>query len=370
MLKRTALFEEHQRLGGRLVEFGGWEMPVQYSGVMQEHEAVRNAAGLFDVSHMGEVIIEGPGAEEFVNFAITNDITKIAVNQAVYSAMCHQNGGIVDDLVIYKTSPQSFFLVVNASNTDKDYAHLEKLKSSWSGPAFTMRNASPEFSQIALQGPKSETILKKLTETELSDIKNYWFKNGKVAGETALIARTGYTGEDGFEIYVPWNAGPKVWNALLEAGASEGIKPCGLGARDTLRLEMKYALYGNELSDNTNPLEVGLAWVTKLDKKDFYGKSSLDAAKTAGIQKALVGIKSLSRSIPRHGYPVYSVDGARIGEVTSGSSSPTLKIPVGVVFIDKAHSKVGNKILVEIRDQKHEFEIVKTPFVTTVGAKT
>jgi len=364
MLKRTALFEEHLHLKGKMVDFGGWELPVQYSGVLAEHTAVRTACGIFDVSHMGEVFVEGAGASEFVNFLVTNDVSVLATEQAQYSAMCNAQGGIVDDLVIYKLGAEKFLLVVNAANTDKDFAHIQSVLTQYTGTKPKVTNQSAQYSQIAVQGPKAEAILQRLTETKLSEIKTYWCKEGKVLDTPAIIARTGYTGEDGFELYVPWAEAPKVWRAILETGAADGLLPCGLGARDTLRLEMKYALYGHELTDETNPLEVGLAWVTKLGKNsDFIGKSAIAALKQTGPKKALVGIRSLGRGIPRQGYEVYAADGAtRVGFVTSGTSSPSLKTPIGVVWVDKAHEAIGTKLFVKVREEMQETEVVKTPF--------
>ncbi len=364
MLKRTALFEEHQKLKGRIVDFGGWELPVQYSGVAAEHQAVRSNCGLFDVSHMGEVFVEGPGSVEFINFVTTNDASTLAIGQAQYSAFCHESGGIVDDLVVYRLEDKRFLLVVNASNTDKDFAHLEKVLATYSGTKPKLTNRSSEYSQIAIQGPKAELILQKHTSTTLSNIKTYWCAEGHVDDVPAIIARTGYTGEDGFEIYLPWKDAPKVWRALLDAGTSDGILPCGLGARDTLRLEMKYSLYGHELNDETNPLEVGLGWITKLNKaSDFIGKSAILKLKQEGPKKALVGIKSSGRGIPRQGYEVYSLDKQLIGSITSGTQSPSLKESIGVAFIEKKFEPIGTKLLVKVREDFHEFEVVKTPFI-------
>jgi aminomethyltransferase len=364
MLKKTALNEEHRKLGGRMVDFGGWDLPVQYSGLTAEHHAVRTACGLFDVSHMGEILIEGPGSLEFVNFLTTNDASTLAIEQAQYSVLCNSTGGIVDDLVVYRLGEQKFFLVVNASNTDKDFQHIQNALSSYPGIKPKVSNQSSDFSQIAIQGPLAQKVLQQLTETDLSGIKTYWCKEGKITGTSSIIARTGYTGEDGFEIYIPWSEAPRIWNALLEAGKSDGILPCGLGARDTLRLEMKYALYGHELNDSTNPLEVGLGWVTKLSKSgDFIGKEVIQALKTSGTKKSLVGLKSLGRGIPRQDYEVYSTDqSTKIGHITSGTSSPSLKFPIGVAFIDKTFETVGTKLWVKVRDDFHEFEVVKTPF--------
>jgi aminomethyltransferase len=365
MLKRTALYDEHQKLKGRMVDFGGWELPVQYSGVLAEHTAVRSACGIFDVSHMGEIFVEGAGSVEFINFVTTNDASVLAIHQAQYSAFCHPSGGIVDDLVIYRLGEQKFLLVVNASNTDKDFSHLQKMLHEYSGTQPKLTNASPEFTQIAVQGPKAESILQKLTQTKLSEIKTYWCAEGSVDGIKTLIGRTGYTGEDGFELYLPWTDGPKVWQALLSAGAAEGILACGLGARDTLRLEMKYALYGHELTDTTHPLEVGLGWITKLNKPGtFVGKDAIASVKAAGAKKCLVGITSSGRALPRQGYEIYAPDQSRvIGHITSGTQSPTLKTPIGIAFIEKAYEAIGSKILVKVREDFHEFEVAKTPFI-------
>jgi len=364
MLKKTALNEEHRKIGGKMVDFGGWDLPVQYAGLMAEHTAVRTACGIFDVSHMGEILIEGPGSVEFVNFLTTNDSSTLAIEQAQYSAFCHESGGIVDDLVVYRLAQEKFFLVVNASNTDKDFSHIQNALKNFSAVKPIVQNLSSEYSQIAVQGPKAEAILQKLTNTKLNEIKTYWCKEGKVLDSKAIIARTGYTGEDGFEIYIPWNDAPKVWNALLEVGKPEGLLPCGLGARDTLRLEMKYALYGHELNDDTNPLEVGLGWVTKLNKPGtFIGKEKIAALKTSGPKHALIGLKSLGRGIPRQGYEVYADDKTtKIGHITSGTSSPSLKYPIGVAFVDKKFETIGNKLWVKVREDFHECEIVKTPF--------
>lgn len=364
MLKQTALIEEHRKCGGRLIDFGGWELPVQYSGVLNEHQAVRTACGLFDVSHMGEIWIEGPTAAEFVDYLVTNDTTKLAISQAMYCGLCHETGGLVDDLVVYRLGQEQFLLVVNASNTDKDFAHIQKIKSGFKKPLPKIENRSSVLSQLALQGPKAEAILQRLTSTKLSDMKTYWCAIGEIDGIEALIARTGYTGEDGFELYVEWDHGPALWNMLLNAGKADGLIPCGLGARDTLRLEMKYALYGHELTDETTPLETGLGWVTKLNKTtDFIGKAALQKQKDSGIKRSLVGVKSLGRAIPRQGYEVYTEDKTtRIGEITSGTSSPSLKIPIGIALIDKKFETLGTKLSVKVREEFHPFEIVSTPF--------
>lgn len=366
MPKRTALFEEHQRLAGKLIDFGGWELPVQYSGVMEEHLACRTAAGLFDVSHMGEVHVEGEDAEAFLNYLVTNNVSRIAVGQAQYTVMCNDAGGIVDDLIIYRRAPNRFLVVVNASNTDKDFNHIQEIRKRFRGATGDLRisNESANYTQIAVQGPKAREIVQKLTDTDLAPIKTYWFAEGRLLGKIpAILARTGYTGEDGFELYLAWDQGPQVWRALLEAGSSSGMKPCGLGARDTLRLEMKYPLYGNELSDTTNPLEAGLGWVVKLDKGDFIGKGPITEMKEKGPGRKLVGIKLLDRGIPRHGYAVFTPDGqTRIGEVTSGTQSPMLKQSIGVAYVAIAQAAEGSRITVDIRGTKIPAEVIPTPF--------
>ena len=354
-------------MGGRLVDFGGWELPVQYSGVMDEHRACRQAAGLFDVSHMGEVLVQGPGAEAYLNHLVSNNVGKLAVLQAQYTVMCNPDGGIVDDLVIYRRAPESFLVVVNAANTDKDFAWMQKIAGEFraqSSAPFSLTNASAEFTQIAIQGPLAAQILQTLTDTPLAPIKTYWFAEGKVLGSIpAVLARTGYTGEDGFEVYVPWNKGPEVWRALMEAGQPLGLKPCGLGARDTLRLEMKYPLYGNELSDTTLPLEANLGWVVKLDKVDFVGKKALVQAKEAGLKRSLVGLKLLDRGIPRQGYPIWDASGAQIiGELTSGTQSPSLQQAIGIGYVASTSAAIGTRVLVEIRGNKIAAEIIPTPF--------
>ena len=368
-LKRTALFAEHQKLGGKLIDFGGWELPVQYTGVMDEHNACRGAAGIFDVSHMGEVEVQGARAEEFLNLLVSNNVSKLAIGQAQYTVMCNEQAGIVDDLVIYRRGADRFLVVVNASNVDKDFAHMERVaapfKASANPKEFSLKNESSKYTQIAIQGRQAAKILQTLTTTDLSPIKNYWFSEGEIKGGVpAILARTGYTGEDGFEVYVPWERGPDVWRALIEAGQPFGLKPCGLGARDTLRLEMKYPLYGHELNDETNPLEAGLGWVTKLDKpSDFVGKRALLEIKGRPPQRALVGLKFLDRGIPRQGYEVFDTTGSRkIGYVTSGTQSPSLKLSIGIAYVETAQAAIGTRITVDLRGVKVSAEVIPTPF--------
>ncbi len=361
-MKQTALIEEHRKLGGRLIDFGGWELPVQYTGLMDEHLACRSAAGLFDVSHMGEVIVEGADAEKFLYHLVSNDASKIEIGMAQYSALCRPEGGIVDDIIVYRRGQDRYFVVVNASNTDKDFAWMLKIHKE-GGFTCRLENESSKWSQIAVQGRFAEQIVQALTSATLSAVKPFRFVENTILGIPAIIARTGYTGEDGFEIYVAWNEGPKVWQALLGEGTPLGMKPCGLGARDTLRLEVKYPLYGNELTDETNPLEAGIGFATKLDKTDFVGKAAIVAAKAAGLKRKLVGIEIKGAGIPRHGYKLFDEVGTtEIGFLTSGTHSPSLKKPIGIAYVTSSHAEIGTKLLVEIRANKIPAEIVATPF--------
>lgn len=368
MSKKTALYEAHLALGGRMVDFGGWQMPVQYTGVMDEHLACRKSVGLFDVSHMGEVTVVGKDAESFLNELVSNDVSKLQPKQAQYTVMCHASGGIVDDLVIYRRGPENFLLVVNAANTDKDFSHIQKVEAQWKsarpGADLNIQNKSDQFSQIAIQGRNAEKILQNFSDVNLSSIKTYWFDEGTFSKTIpAIFARTGYTGEDGFEIYVPWESGPTVWDALLEGGKSFGMKPCGLGARDTLRLEMKYPLYGHELGDETNPLEAGVGWVVKMAKPDFHGKAAVESKKATGLKKKLVGFELKGRGIPRQGYSIWDPSQTKkIGEVTSGTQSPSLAKPIGIAYVDSQYSENGQELFIEIRDQKIPLVIVPTPF--------
>lgn len=366
MLKRTALVEEHKKLGGRLIDFGGWELPVQYTGVMDEHLTCRSAAGLFDVSHMGEVHVEGADAERFLNYLVSNNVSKISIGQAQYTVMCNEQGGVVDDLIIYRRAQDRFLVVINAGNAEKDYAWMERVLKNFrtQHPDVQITNQSSNYTQIAIQGPHAEAILQKITQTPLAMIKTYWFSEGFVLDKIpAILARTGYTGEDGFEVYISWSQGPAVWQALLEAGKSLGLKPCGLGARDTLRLEMKYPLYGHELGEKTNPLEAGLSWVVKFDKGDFVGRESIVRCKEQGLRKELVGLKLLDRGIPRQGYAVFSSDGSkRVGVITSGTQSPSLKQAIGIASIELPFGKIGDQLKVEIRGNFIKAEVIPTPF--------
>jgi aminomethyltransferase len=358
-MKKTAFTEIHRSLGAKLVEFAGFEMPVQYSGIIDEHLAVRKKVGVFDVSHMGEFIVKGKDAEAFIQRMTINDVSKLFAGKVQYSALCYDEGGIVDDLLVYHCGDH-FMLVVNASNTKKDF---DWLKSHASGDV-ELTDRSDEYSLLAVQGPHSLATLKKLTKVNLSAIEYYHFVRGSLAGVEMTISRTGYTGELGFELYFPSDEalGKKVWQAVFEAGKEFGIAPIGLGARDTLRLEMAFCLYGNDIDQSTNPLEAGLGWITKLNKGDFVGKKAIVKAKEAGLKRKLVGFSLAEKAVARHGYPL-SVSGVEIGHVTSGTFSPSLERAIGLGYVAAGNDEVGKKLNVVIRGKEVPASIVKLPFV-------
>lgn len=357
-MQRTPIYPSHVKLGGKLIDFGGWELPVQYSGIQAEHKAVRERVGLFDVSHMGEVTVEGVDAEAFVNHIISNDVTKLVDGQALYTVMCYPNGGIVDDLIVYRRDKTHFFICVNAANRAKDFAWFQENRGSF---RVELKDLSDAYAQIAVQGPKAEAVLARWSGQDLSAVKTFRFIECKVQGTPVLMARTGYTGEDGFEIYLPAKEGARVWDELLEAGKDFGILPCGLGARDTLRLEAGLSLYGNDIDAETNPLEAGLGWVVKLAKPDFIGKAALEKVKAEGPKRKLVGIRMKERQIPRHHYEVYSSGGAeKIGFVTSGTLSPSLDIPIAIAYIDSKYA--AEELAVKVRDRMPVGEVIKLPF--------
>jgi aminomethyltransferase len=362
MLKKTPLNEIHKKLGGRMVEFGGWEMPVQYSGVIEEHLAVRNAAGLFDVSHMGEIEVTGKGALDFIQELTINDASKLVNGQVQYSAMCYSHGGVVDDVTLYRFDREHYFFCVNAANTDKDFAWMEEVLEEGDFGEVTLRNVSDRFAQLALQGPASAAILTRLTDTDLERIAYYHFYEGLVAEVPAIISRTGYTGENGFELYFAPEAAEKVWNALMEAGEPDGLLPVGLGARDTLRLEKKYALYGHELSAEITPLEAGLGWITRLEKPDFIGREALGRMKDEGIPRHLAGLMMTEPGVPRAGYPVFFGE-EQVGEVTSGTMSPSLRVGIALALVRTGFHKVGTPLRIGIRSRMVGAEVVNTPFV-------
>lgn len=359
-LKRTPLYEIYKEYGGKTIDFGGWDLPVQFSGIKEEHEAVRTKAGIFDVSHMGEIEVKGPDSLQFLQKMMTNDVSKVKEGSAQYTAMCYENGGTVDDLLIYKMGGDHYLLVVNASNTDKDYKWLnDHLEGD-----VTLTNLSDQTAQIAIQGPRAEQVLQKLArEDDLSEIGFFKFKDGvDLNGAKALVSRTGYTGEDGFEIYCKPEDVAMLWKEILEAGKEEGVLPCGLGARDTLRFEANLALYGQELSPEISPLEAGVGFAVKVNKEaDFIGKEALKQQKENGVPRKIAGIEMIDRGIPRHGYPVFT-DGEQIGEVTTGTQSPTLKKNIGLVLIKSEFAGLDNEVEVEIRGKKLKAKIVPVPF--------
>jgi aminomethyltransferase len=364
-MKHTAFFEIHRSLGAKLVEFGGYEMPVQYSGIIEEHKAVRSGAGLFDVSHMGEFEIRGSGAQELVQRVTTNDVSKLSDGKAQYSAMCYPDGGIVDDLLVYRTG-DTFMLVVNASNIGKD---LEWIRSNAAGLSAEVIDRSDEISLLAIQGPASLAALQKITPADLSAIPYYSFVRTAVAGVPMLVSRTGYTGELGFEIYFDSavGTGEKVWHAVMDAGRNKGIVPVGLGARDTLRLEMGYCLYGNDIDATTNPLEAGLGWITKLGKGEFIGSAELKNVKRDGVKRKLVGfMMEEEKAFPRHGYEI-RLDGERLGHVTSGTISPVLEKGVGLGYVAAKASEPGSEVAVLIRARQVRARITTIPFIKREG---
>ncbi|MBU7005760.1 glycine cleavage system aminomethyltransferase GcvT [Phosphitispora fastidiosa] len=357
-IKRTPLYETHVNAGAKIVEFGGWEMPIQYTGIIEEHNKCRTAAGIFDVSHMGEIDVQGPDALKFVNNLVTNDVAKMALKQCLYSPMCYENGGVVDDLLVYKMADDHYYIVVNAANTDKDYDwFLKNVK----GMNVKVENISSQVVQIALQGPKAESILQKISDCDLSGIKYYWFDYGKVDGIDSIISRTGYTGEDGFEIYTKPEFGPKIWDKIMETGKDAGVAPIGLGARDTLRLEARLPLYGHEMSDSISPLEAGLGIFVKLNKEAFNGKDALAKQKEAGLKRKLVGFEMVARGIPRNEYTV-SKGGQEIGWVTSGSFAPSLNKNIGMALVKAEYAVIDSELEVNIRNKGVKAKIVPTPF--------
>ena len=357
MTKKTALYDRHIEAGAKMVEFAGYWMPIQYSSMTEEHLAVRQTAGLFDVSHMGEFIFKGDKTSDILDYITINNVSKLSVGQVQYSAMCYDNGGIVDDLLVYRFKDK-FMTVVNASNLDKDFSHMK----SHTGKGVELTNISDIITLLALQGPQSLKILSKLTDIDLGSIPYYWFTEGKVAGIDTIISRTGYTGELGFELYIDKNYSVKLWDALFEAGTPLGLKPVGLGARDSLRLEMKYCLYGNDIDETTNPLEAGLGWITKLKKEsNFIGKNALLKIKNDGLTRKLIGFELEGKAIPRHHYPVYA-GGKEVSEVASGIFSPSVKKGVGTCYLPAEMCETGFEFEVDIRGKRIKATVVETPF--------
>ena len=360
-MKHTPLYEKHKSLHARMVEFGGWEMPVQYSGIIDEHIATRTHIGLFDVSHMGEIEITGPDATPFLQTIVTQNVLKSKAGaQVQYALMCYENGGVVDDILIYKRSDTSYLLCVNASNIEKDFEWIQSQKKQ---RAVEIKNNSSSYVQLAIQGPEAQKLLQKLTHIDLSKIKYYRFTTGRVLDIGMILSRTGYTGEDGFEIYMPSHQGSSVWDTLLNEGKPFRIKPCGLGARDTLRIEMRYPLYGHEISENISPLEADLEWVIKWDKENFIGKTALMNQKEKGLKRKLIGFELEAPGIPRQGYEIRSSENELIGQVTSGTLSPTLKKGIGIGLVKVSLAEVDTPIQIMIRSKAIQAKIVQTPFV-------
>ncbi|MFC4356156.1 glycine cleavage system aminomethyltransferase GcvT [Chryseomicrobium palamuruense] len=351
---RTPLYDLYASYGAKTIDFGGWDLPVQFSSIKEEHEAVRTKAGLFDVSHMGEVFITGSDSQAFVQNLVTNDISKLVPGRAMYAAMCYEDGGTVDDLLVYMMGENHYLLVVNASNIDKD---VEWMNRHVTGDVH-IDNQSDQWGLLALQGPLSQQILQTLTETDLTEVKFFRFVQGQVSGRDVLISRTGYTGEDGFEIYAKNEDLPALWEAIIEAGKSDGLLPAGLGARDTLRFEACLPLYGQELSKDISPLEAGIGFAVKLTKDGFIGKEAIEKK---GQPRKLVGIEMIDKGIPRHGYPVF-IGGQRIGEVTTGTQSPTLKKNIGLALLSNEFTEIGQELEVELRGKRLRAVVVPTPF--------
>ncbi len=359
-MNKTALYDKHVSLGAKMVPFAGFDMPVQYTSVIEEHFAVREKVGIFDVSHMGQFFVEGPSAKDLLQFVGSNNVNALEDGKAQYTCMPNGNGGIVDDLIVYRMNEEKYFVVVNASNIEKDWNHISKHNQKFGAK---LTNACDEMSLIAVQGPKANETLQKLTDINLADVPYYHFTVGEIAGvKDVIISNTGYTGSGGFEIYFKNESVVKIWDALTEAGEEFGLIPCGLASRDTLRLEKGFCLYGNDIDDTTSPLEAGLGWITKFDK-DFVDKELFAKQKEEGITKKLVGFEMQERAIPRHDYLVVDAEGNTIGRVTSGTMSPMKSVGIGLAYLDKPHFAVDSEIFIQIRNKNIPAKVVKTPFV-------
>jgi aminomethyltransferase len=356
-LRRTSLYDVHVAAGARMVPFAGWELPVQYTGIVEEHRAVRTRAGLFDVSHMGEVEVAGPGARDTVQWLITNDAGRLRPGAGLYTPMCAEHGGILDDLTVFCLDDRRFLFVVNAATTDKDVrwitGHLRGADA---------QDRSADLALLALQGPRAEAILQRVTPTDVAALRVFGMRgDAEVAGIPALVSRTGYTGEVGFEMACPWADAPAVWRALMEAGAADGLVPVGLGARDTLRLEAGFMLYGTDIDETTTPLEAPLGWTVKWEKGDFSGRTALEEQKARGVDRRLVGFEMTDRAIARHGYPISS-GGSRVGEVTSGTFGPWVNKNIGMGYVEKAAAKPGTVLEIDVRGRPARAVVVKLPF--------
>lgn len=359
-LRETPLIDSYEKYGGKAVDYAGWLLPVEFEGIIPEHEAVRNNAGLFDVSHMGEITVKGKDALKFLQHIMTNDIGILENNQVVYTLMCYENGGVVDDLILYKFDEGDYFLVVNASNADKDFKWLCDNKEGFD---IELENVSPKYAQLALQGPKAQEILQRMVDVDLSEIKFFYFKrNVKIKGVDCLVSRTGYTGEDGFEIYMDPSGIVTLWDAILKEGKEDGVKPIGLGARDTLRFEANLPLYGNEISQDITPLEGGLGYFVKLNKEEFIGKDVLQKQKAEGLKRKVIGFEMTDKGIARHGYNVVDENGKEIGVVTTGYFSPTLKKNIGCALINIENSEMGKEIFIRVRNRKLKATIISKKF--------
>ena len=360
-MKTTPFTQFHIDLGAKMVPFAGYNMPVEYSGINNEHLTVRNGVGVFDVSHMGEIWIKGAQALALVQRITTNDASVLTVGKAQYTCMPNGKGGIVDDILVYRYEDEKFLLVVNAANIDKDWAWIQANNTMGA----ELENASDRISQLAVQGPKALEVMQRLTSVDLASIPYYSFTTGEFAGvRNVIISATGYTGSGGFELYFYNEDGVRIWNALFEAGKPEGILPIGLAARDTLRLEKGFCLYGNDIDDTTSPIEAGLGWITKfVEGKDFIDKDLLLKHKKEGVSRKLAGFEMIDKGIPRHDYPIMDAAGAQIGRVTSGTMSPCLKIGIGMGYITAEHAAIGSEIFISIRDKKLKAKVIKTPFI-------
>jgi|SRR5690625_12156 len=363
-LKRTPLFPEYEKSGAKTIDFGGWDLPVQFSGIKHEHETTRTKAGLFDVSHMGEIVVKGPQSLAFLQKVVTNDVAKLTPKRAQYTFMCYENGGTIDDFLIYMMEENHYLIVVNAANTEKDYEWLIK-QNDYEEAELTIENVSADYAQVALQGPKAEEILQTLTKTNLKEIKFFRFENPVYFSsikDGAIVSRTGYTGEDGFEIYIDQASGRDLWNLILQAGEDKGLEPIGLGARDTLRFEVNLPLYGQELSKDISPVEAGLKFAVKVNKQaDFIGKKALKQQIETGPKRKLVGIEMIDKGIPRHGYEVLYND-ENIGFITSGTQSPSLQKNIGLALLNSEFTEEGTELVVQVRKRKLKAVVVNTPF--------